>query len=103
MSKSVAQLSYWNDVLNRHIQADRFTNNDKFVCSSSVRATSKAHQSKDISMIENASEESNKEDAQVVVDNNKRYENAKTIMKENEEAWIKPMKCASIAYFYKRK
>ena len=99
--KILAQLSGYNDILNKYIQAKRITGSDKCLGSSNMRATTKACQPEDITSIINALEE-NEEDTQRVVKNNKRDEHEKPATKENEEGWIKSMKFIPIAHFLKK-
>ena len=98
MSRILAQLSDYNDILSRHIQARSITGNGIFLSSSSMRATANVCQPENSSVIISTSEEINEEDAQVVAENNKRDTSTKVTTKENE-GWIKPMKFAAITHF----
>ena len=71
-SKILSQLSGYNDVLNRNIQANRIICNKKLLNSLTIRGTAKKIQPVCSSVMANTSEEISEEDGKVIIEKQKR-------------------------------
>ena len=86
MSNILGQLSDYNDILNRQIQAIKITSNDRLLSLSIMRATAQEHQPANSSAIMSLSEKSSEDHGKEAVEDNKRDEIAKATKSVEEDA-----------------